>query len=108
MTPFNGNWPCSIFASQDPVAIDAVAIDFISSEWPTTVDINYADQYLLEAAKADNPPSGTRYSPSKDGIQLKSLGVLEHWNNETSKQYSRNINPANRNGIELVYFQIKK
>ena len=103
MTPFNGSWPCSIFASQDPVAIDAVAIDFISSEWPTTVDINYADQYLLEAAKADNPPSGTHYSPSKDGIQLKSLGVLEHWNNETSKQYSRNINPAKGKGIELVY-----
>ena len=24
--PFNGRWPCSLLASQDPVAIDSVAI----------------------------------------------------------------------------------
>ena len=34
MSPFNGNWPCSLFASQDPVAIDAVGVDFLSSEFP--------------------------------------------------------------------------
>jgi len=100
MKPFNGNWPCSLFASQDPVAIDAVALDFISSEWPDAVDMNYADSYLLEAAKAENAPSGTSYDPENDGIKLKSLGVLEHWNNATDKQYSRNM--GKKTGIELV------
>jgi len=100
MKPFNGNWPCSLLASQDAVAIDAVAIDFISSEWPDVVDINYADQYLLEAAKADNPPSGTFYDPEKDGSRLSSLGVLEHWNNAEKKQYSRNL--GKKVGIELA------
>ena len=103
MKPFNGNWPCSLFASQDPVAIDAVAIDFISSEWPDAPDMNYADAYLLEAAKANNPPSGTIYDPENDGIKLKSLGVLEHWNNAIDKQYSRNM--GKKNGIELVAVQ---
>ena len=100
MKPFNGNWPCSLFASQDPVAIDAVALDFISSEWPDAVDMNYADEYLLEAAKANNPPSGTTYDPEKDGTKLGSLGVLEHWNNATDKRYGRNL--GKKSGIELV------
>lgn len=100
MKPFNGAWPCSLLASQDPVAIDAVALDFISSEWPDAVDMNYADCYLLEAAKANNPPSGTVYDPENDGTRLKSLGVLEHWNNPTDKQYSRNL--GKKTGIELV------
>ena len=103
MKPFNGNWPCSLFASQDPVAIDAVALDFISNEWPDAVDMNYADEYLLEAAKANNPPSGTIYDPENDGTKLTSLGVLEHWNNSTDKQYSRN--QGKKTGIELVAIQ---
>jgi len=100
MKPFNNNWPCSLLASQDGVAIDAVGIDFISSEWPVVVDINYADQYLQESAMADNPPSGTFYDPEKDGSQLSSLGVLEHWNNADKKQYSRNLDK--KAGIELI------
>ena len=103
MKPFNGNWPCSLFASQDPVAIDAVALDFISNEWPDAVDMNYADEYLLEAAKANNPPSGTTYDPENDGTKLTSLGVLEHWNNSADKQYSRNL--GKKTGIELVAIQ---
>jgi len=104
LAPFNGNRPNSLFASQDPVAIDAVGLDFISSEWPQAADINYADMYLLEAALADNPPSGTFYDPNKDGIGLKSLGVLEHWNNPTDKKYSRNL--GKKEGIELVFKKI--
>lgn len=100
MKPFNGNWPCSLLASQDPVAIDAVGLDFIYNEFPDAVDLNYADSYLLEAAKADNPPSGTLYDPENDGTKLKSLGVLEHWNNVNDKQYSRNL--GKKTGIELV------
>ena len=104
LAPFNGNWPNSLFASQDPVAIDAVGLDFLSSEWPGMVDINYADAYLLEAAMANNPPSGTFYDPNKNGTRLKSLGVLEHWNNPTDKKYSRNL--GKNEGIELVFKQI--
>lgn len=100
MKPFNGNWPCSLLASQDPVAVDAVALDFLVTEFPDAVDMDYADSYLLEAAKADNPPSGTFYDPEKDGTGLNSLGVLEHWNNVTGKQYSRNL--GKKTGIELV------
>jgi len=104
LSPFNGNWPNSLFASQDPVAIDAVGVDFLSSEWPGMVDINYADMYLLEAALANQPPSGTFYDPEKDGLRMKSLGVVEHWNNATDKKYSRNL--GKQEGIELVFKQI--
>jgi hypothetical protein len=104
LTPFNGDWPNSLFASQDPVAIDAVGLDFLSSEWPAMVDINYADMYLLEAALAHNPPSKTFYDPEKDGVRLKSLGVVEHWNNPTDKLYG--INMGKQLGIELVFKQI--
>ena len=100
MSPFNNDWPCSLFASQDPVAIDAVGVDFISSEWPNVVDIDYADMYLLEAALADKPLSGTVYDPERDGKALASLGVVEHWNNPVEKKYSRNLGKGE--GIELV------
>ena len=56
------------------------------------------DNYLHEAAQLPNPPSGTIYRP--DGTTLTSLGVHEHWNNATAKQYSRNLGATN--GIELI------
>ncbi len=95
--PFNNDWPSSLFVSQDPVAIDSVGLDFIRNEWTL---YNNADNYLHEAAQADNPPSGTFYDPENDGTRLASLGVHEHWNNSTDKQYSRNLGIGN--GIELV------
>ena len=99
MAPFNNSWPCSLFASQDGVAIDAVGIDFLKSEFPDLADATYADRYLLEASQANNPPSGTFYDPEKDGSRLPSLGVFEHWNNATDKKYSRNL--GLNYGIEL-------
>jgi hypothetical protein len=104
MPPFNGDWPSSLFVSQDMVAIDAVCTDFILNEWPDAPDLMHCDAYLLEAATADNPLSGTKYDPEKDGTFLKSLGVFEHWNNATDKQYSRNLNK--KEGIELLYTRI--
>ncbi len=101
MAPFNRDWPCSLFGSQDGVAIDAVGIDFLSSEFPAMADVDYCDMYLVEAALAGNPPSGTTYDPEGDGTALKSLGVLEHWNNPSDKQYSRNL--GENEGIELIY-----
>ena len=103
MEPFNNAWPCSLFASQDGVAIDAVGVDFLSSEFPAMADVDYCDMYLVEAALADQPLSGTFYDPERDGTGLKSLGVLEHWNNAADKQYSRNLGKPE--GIELVFCQ---
>jgi hypothetical protein len=109
MAPFNGDWPSSLFASQDPVAIDSVAYDFLITEWPHVVENGTggpgslqggAQDYLHEAAKADFPPSGTWYDPENDGYALDSLGVHEHWNNSIDKQYSRNLGIGE--GIELI------
>lgn len=102
MAPFNNAWPSSIFMSLDGVAIDSVGFDFLTSEWPDLVDIANADNYLREAALANDPPSKTLYDPERDGIRCRSLGVFEHWNNGTEKKYSGNLGKAN--GIEL--FQV--
>jgi hypothetical protein len=103
--PFNNDWTSSLFASQDPVAIDSVAFDFMQEEgrelYPQMAG---ADDYLIEAALADDPPSGTFYDPNHDGDveRLPSLGVHEHWSNSTDMLYSRNLDPATGTGIELV------
>jgi hypothetical protein len=100
--PFNGDWTSSLFASQDPVAIDAVGYDFLRNEWDDGSHRSGVNDYLIEAAMADKPPSGTFYDPDHEGnvTRLSSLGVYEHWNNPTDKQYSRNLGTGN--GIELV------
>jgi hypothetical protein len=105
LTPFNNNWPGSLFASQDGVAIDAVVLDFILAEWPDAPDMMFSDYSVNESALADNPPSGTIYDPERDGTKLSSLGVAEHWNNSSEKKYSRNLKTGN--GIELVYIKLK-
>jgi hypothetical protein len=109
MPPFNGDWPSSIFLSQDQVAADSVAFDFMDYEWdaaPNTINgypqMSGADDYLHEAALIPDPCSGVNYDPNHDGGLTESLGVHEHWNNATDKQYSRNLDPVNGTGIELV------
>ncbi len=100
MEPFNGDWPSSLFLSLDGVAIESVGLDFLRSE-PTQFNVTgNVDNYLHEAATADLPTSGTLYDPDGDGAPLASLGVHEHWNNATDKQYSRNLGTGA--GIELV------
>ncbi len=77
--PFNGDWACSIIASQDGIACDAVAMDIIIAEWPEFGSLNFCDEYLIEAASIPNAPSGTVYK--QDGKPLtKSLGLFEHKN----------------------------
>jgi uncharacterized repeat protein (TIGR01451 family) len=101
MPPFDGGWPSSLFLSMDPVAIDSVARDFLSQQWPEDVLMNEGvEDYLHEAALADNPPSGTKYDPEGDGTAMASLGVHEHWNNPDDKQYTRNLGTGD--GIELL------
>lgn len=102
MPPFGGQWPCSLFASQDPVAIDSVAFDFLATEWTAFAGKGAVDDYLHEAALADRPPSGTFYDPDHPVAtkRLSSLGVHEHWNNPQEKKYSRNLGIGQ--GIELA------
>jgi len=104
--PFNDYWPSSLFASQDPVALDSVGVDFLQAEdavYPIAEFLGDLDNYLHEAALADDPPSGTFYDSNHDGDvqRMASLGVHEHWNNAADKQYSRNLGTGD--GIELIH-----
>ncbi len=81
--PFNGQWCCSIIASQDPLACDVVGMDLLIYEWPRFGSFNYCDEYLREAAMIPNPVSGTTYDPERDGSPITApLGLMEHWNKE--------------------------
>jgi hypothetical protein len=104
--PFQGQWPCSLFASLDPVAIDSVGFDFLWNEWKEFPRKGGVDDYLHEAALAGNPPSGTFYDPDHPTAtkRLPSLGVHEHWNNPQEKKYSRNLGDGP--GIELVQVKL--
>lgn len=95
--PFNGEWGCSIIASQDALAADAVAMDMIIGEWPEFGSLNYCDEYLREAAMIPEAPSGTTYM--RDGKPIaEPLGIMEHWNNPKERKYV---------GIELIYKDLK-
>lgn len=102
-SPFSGRWTASLFASQDGVAIDSVALDFLRAE-PTITSLpqvmpahSSADNYLHEAALIGDPPSGARYHMAGG---VRSLGAHEHWNNPRDRRYSRNLGKGS--GIELV------
>jgi hypothetical protein len=105
---FGNHWTSSVLISQDPIAIDSVALDFIRNE-PKQFGVHslfrgeqgHADNWMHEAALIGNAPSGTKYDPEQDGsVFTKSLGVHEHWNNPTDRKYSRNM--GKKEGIELV------
>ena len=104
IAPFYNDWPSSIFVSQDMVAADSVGFDFLLAQWPKDPGANMSgsDDYLHEAALANAPPSGAFYDPNHSGTRLGSLGVHEHWNNATDKQYTRNLDPEHGTGIELT------
>jgi uncharacterized protein (DUF362 family) len=97
--PFNDYWSSSLLLSQDPVALDSVGAEILVNEpiMVTHSDVLPKDStyqnYLHEAALADNPPSKTTYN-------LPSLGVHDHWNNPTEKLFSRNLGFSE--GIELI------
>jgi uncharacterized protein (DUF362 family) len=106
----NSEWPASILASLDGVALDSVGLDILYSQTKNNLDENghprimireNADDYLMEEALAEHPPSGTSYV--QDGKPVTSLGVFEHWDSEESRKYSRNLHPHHHTGIELIY-----
>jgi hypothetical protein len=107
IAPFNDDWSSSIFISQDNVAIESVGYDFLRTEYTsenhpglTYVQMEGTDDYLEQAADSDNWPADIVYDPEGDGSPIPSLGVHEHWNNSTDRQYSRNL--GGDYGIELV------
>jgi hypothetical protein len=107
--PFNNDYTSSIFASQDQVALESVCFDFLKTEytqanhpdnyWPQMAGV---DDYLHQAADSNNWPADINYDPENDGTLIGSLGVHEHWNDANNKQYTRNLDPVNGQGIELV------
>jgi len=109
MSPFNNDYPSSIFMSQDPVAIESVGFDFLLTEYANKPSgqkypyISGADDYLLQAADPANWPDELEYDPEGDGTFLTSLGVYEHWNNAAEKKYSRDLGIGS--GIELVHYE---
>jgi hypothetical protein len=115
MAPFNNDYPNSLFVSQDPVAMESVAFDFLFYEFdedhptegsPANGDkgpfphFEGTDDYIIQAADPSFWPSGFEYDPEDDGTPIGSLGVHEHWNNATDKLYSRNFGLSE--GIELA------
>jgi hypothetical protein len=104
--PFNNNWASSLFASQDPVAIESVCFDFLHSEYNgqngkvNRPNMGAVDDYLHQAADSSLWPDNIVYDPDNDQILYSSLGVHEHWNDSIQKKYTRNLGTGN--GIELL------
>jgi len=107
---FNGEWSACYLMSQDPVAIDSVGLDLLYAEFGEKLGFSgskhfpmgsvfNSDNYLIEAANGTNKTSGP-YKPNGRGIG--SQGAHEHWNNPKDMQYSRNLDPKNGTGIELI------
>ena len=103
-------WPASVLASMDGVALDSVGLDILFAQTknnndeqgrPRILIRENADDYLFEMAQPGNSPSGTVYK--QGGKVVASLGVHERWENDSTMRYSRNIDPVNGKGIELVY-----
>jgi hypothetical protein len=98
ITPFDNDFPSSLFISQDQVALESVCFDFLRTEFteanhPGLAFPNYpaADDYLHQAADSSSWPDGIIYDPENDGTSFKSLGIHEHWNDPARKQYSQNL-----------------
>jgi len=110
----NPDWPSTVLASFDGVALDSVGLDILLSQTKDNLDADghsrimireNADDYLEEEAIPDHAPSGTVYM--QNGKPIASLGVTEHWNNDSDRKYSRNLDPKHGKGIELVYLPMQ-
>lgn len=106
----NPDWPASVLASMDGVALDSVGLDLLLAQTknntgpdghPRILIRCNADDYLFEMAEAEHPPSGTVYR--QGGKIVSSLGVHERWDSDATKRYSRNLDPVHGQGIELIY-----
>ena len=109
----NSDWPASVLASMDGVALDSVGLDILFAQTKNNNDAQgrpriliraNADDYLFEMAGPDHAPSGTAYS--QGGQVVTSLGVHERWDSDVTRRYSRNLDPAKGKGIELIYLPL--
>lgn len=110
----NPEWPSSLLASFDGVALDSVGLDILYAQSQNNIDKDghprilireNADDYLQEEATPEHAPSGTAYR--QDGKMVQSLGVFEHWDSDATRLYSRNKDPKHGKGIELIYLPVK-
>lgn len=111
----NPEWPACLLASFDGVAIQSVGLDILYAQSKNNNESTYhnvprilvrdnADDFLREMAVPEYAPSGTKYI--QNGKPIKSLGVFEHWDNDHTMRYSRNIDPENGKGIEFIYIPL--
>lgn len=114
LSPFNGDYPSSLFISQDPVAIESVCFDFLREEYMNYPGLHGNDDfplwegvqdYIHQAADPAQWPLGISYDPdhADHSHPIGSLGVHEHWNNADQKEYSVNLT-GEKGGIDLVSF----
>ncbi|MDP4271064.1 MAG: DUF362 domain-containing protein [Bacteroidota bacterium] len=115
-TPYeNPEWPSCMLASLDEVALESVGLDIMYAQSKNNVEPTYhnvprimfracTDDFLYEMATPDKAPSGTKYI--QGGKPVKSLGVHEHWDNDQSMRYSRNLDPKKGSGIEFIYIPL--
>jgi hypothetical protein len=97
-TSSSPQYPSSVFASQDVIALESVGVDLLHYGMGLP---KCSDNYLHEAAQIGNPPSRTKYTYASHWSS-GSIGVHEHWNNSSEMKYSRNLNPSTGKGIELI------
>jgi hypothetical protein len=111
----NPDWPACVLGSFDGVALDSVGLDILYSQTknnnepanqnrPRILIRENADDYLHEMADPAHAPSKTAYL--QDGKPVASLGAHEHWDSDATRRYSRNLDPKNGKGIELIYIPI--
>ncbi|MFT3753297.1 MAG: DUF362 domain-containing protein [Paludibacter sp.] len=108
----NPEWPACVLASFDGVAIQSVGLDMMYAQSKNNLESSYhnvprilvrenADDFLREMAAPQNAPSGVKYM--QGGKPVKSLGVFEHWDSDSTMRYSRNLNPKKGKGIEFIF-----
>lgn len=108
----NPQWPACLLASFDGVAIQSVGLDIMYAQSKNNIERSYhnvprillrecADDFLKEMASPENAPSGVKYM--QGGKPVTSLGVFEHWDDDISMRYSRNLDPKKGKGIEFIY-----
>ncbi len=108
----NTEWPASLLASLDEVALESVGLDLLYAQSidnretgyydvPRVLVRNQASDYLIEMADPQHAPSGTQYV--QEGRPVESLGVFEHWDSSRTMRYSRNLDPENGKGIEFIF-----
>jgi hypothetical protein len=118
--PYNNpEWPSCMLASLDGVALDSVGLDIMNAQSKNNAFTNAsgtsisrilirenADDYLHDMAEPQNAPSKVIYK--QDGKPITSLGTHEHWDSDTTRRYSRNLDHAAGTGIELLFLPVNE